>query len=98
MNATDDEMALARAVARNDATAVNTLFSDYVNPITEHVRALAPDIRNEALEDVIQEVFVRILRTAGTFDGSTTLTAFVMDIADKVARDNFGLGGSPVAV
>ncbi len=83
----DSDIALAAAVARNDATAVNTLFSEYVNSVSRYVVHLVSDLTESDLEDVVQETFIGVLRSAPEYRGDCSMSTFIMRIAHHKAID-----------
>ena len=85
----DSDIALAAAVARHDPTAVNTLFTEYVNGVSRYVVHLVPDLTESDLEDVVQETFIGVLRSAAEYRGDCSLSTFIMRIAHHKAIDAF---------
>jgi RNA polymerase sigma-70 factor, ECF subfamily len=83
----DSDIALAASVARNDPTAVNTLFTEYVNAVSRYVVHLVPDLTESDLEDVVQETFIGVLRSAPEYRGDCSLSTFIMRIAHHKAID-----------
>jgi RNA polymerase sigma-70 factor (ECF subfamily) len=84
----DSDIALVAAVARNDPTAVNTLFNEYVNAVSRYVVHLVPDLTESDLEDVVQETFIGALRSAPEYRGDCSLSTFIMRIAHHKAIDS----------
>jgi RNA polymerase sigma-70 factor, ECF subfamily len=83
----DSDIALAASVARNDSTAVNTLFNEYVNPVSRYVVHLVQDLTESETEDVVQETFIGVLRSAPEYRGDCSLSTFIMRIAHHKAID-----------
>jgi RNA polymerase sigma-70 factor (ECF subfamily) len=83
----DGDIALAASVARNDATAVNMLFNEYVNPVSRYVVHLVPDLTESEVEDVVQETFIGVLRSAPEYRGDCSLSTFIMRIAHHKSID-----------
>ncbi len=84
----DSDIALVAAVARNDTTAVNTLFNEYVHAVSRYVVHVVPDLTESDLEDVVQETFIGALRAAPEYRGDCSLSTFVMRIARHKAIDS----------
>jgi RNA polymerase sigma-70 factor (ECF subfamily) len=85
----DSDIALAAALARNDDNAVNTFFTEFVNPVTRYVVHVVSDIGESDLEDVVQETFIGVLRAMPEYRGDCSLSTFVMRIAHHKAIDAF---------
>jgi RNA polymerase sigma factor (sigma-70 family) len=84
----DSDIALAAAVARNDETAIQTLFTEYVNGVRRYVLHVVPDLTDSDLDDVVQETFIGALRAAPEYRGDCSLATFVMRIAHHKAIDS----------
>jgi RNA polymerase sigma-70 factor (ECF subfamily) len=88
---------LALAVTRDDAidplvlraqrgepAALQALFVRHRNDVARMVtRVLGPDAD---LDDVVQEVFIQVFRSIGTFQGSARFSTWLYRVASNVAR------------
>jgi RNA polymerase sigma-70 factor (ECF subfamily) len=85
MQAVSDEQ-LIEWVARGDASCLGTPFERHNRGIFRYCRQIAKD--NMLAEDIVQEVFIKTLRKAGTFRGEGTIKAWLFNIARNVALDH----------
>src|SRR6185369_2940736 len=80
------DLSLMRGVAQNDAAAVAKLY-DRFGSLVYRMAYQALPTRDDA-EDAVQEVFVRLWRTAGRYDPSrAALVTWVMLISRRYLVD-----------
>lgn len=78
---------LLKAVARYDERAVAQLFTEYEVIVSRYVCHTVPDITEEDLQDVVQETFIGVLRSAKDYRGESSLSTWVLRIAHYKAID-----------
>lgn len=83
----DADMALLREVASHDQNAVARLFAEYESMVSRYVCHTVPDIIEDDLQDVVQETFIGILRSAKDYRGDSSLTTWILRIANYKAID-----------
>jgi RNA polymerase sigma-70 factor (ECF subfamily) len=83
----DADMALLREVANHDQNAVARLFAEYESMVSRYVCHTVPDIIEDDLQDVVQETFIGVLRSAKDYRGDSSLTTWVLRIANYKAID-----------
>lgn len=81
------DMALLREVASHDQNAVARLFADYESTVSRYVCHTVPDITEADLEDVVQETFIGVLRSAKDYRGDSSLSTWILRIAHYKAID-----------
>ena len=79
-----DEM-LARAVARGDELAMTELMARYERRLAQFVRSSLAD-GAELTEDVLQEVFLQVHRSASRFAGQSSFKTWLYGLARNVCR------------
>lgn len=85
MQAVSDEQ-LIEWVAKGDASCLGTLFERHNRRVYQYCRQLT---RQDAqAEDLVQEVFLRILRKAGSFRGQGSFKAWMFNVARNVTFDH----------
>lgn len=85
MKAVTDEQ-LIRWVADGDPSCLATLFERHHRDVYRYFLRM---LRHKALsEDLVQEVFLKMLRKANSFRGEGTFRAWMFNIALNVARDH----------
>ncbi len=89
---------LMQAVARGDEAALGELLARHGTPLHAYLARLCGDAAEA--EDLAQESWLRIVRSAMAFDPSRRFRAWAYGIATNVARDRFrrvrARGGSHV--
>ena len=85
MQAVSDEQ-LIDWVAKGDASCLGTLFERHNRRVYQYCRQLTR--QDSKAEDLVQEVFLRILRKAGTFRGQGSFRAWMFNIARNVTFDD----------
>ncbi len=83
----DADMALLREVANRDQSAVARLFAEYESTVSRYVCHTVPDIIEADLEDVVQETFIGVLRSAKDYRGDSSLSTWILRIAHYKAID-----------
>ncbi len=83
----DADMALLREVANHDHSAVARLFAEYESTVSRYVCHTVPDIIEADLEDVVQETFIGVLRSAKDYRGDSSLSTWILRIAHYKAID-----------
>jgi RNA polymerase sigma-70 factor (ECF subfamily) len=81
------DMALLQEVARNEPDAVGRLFAEYEITVSRYVCHTVPDITEADLEDVVQETFIGVLRSAKDYRGDSSLSTWILRIAHYKAID-----------
>ncbi len=85
MQAVSDEQ-LIDWVAKGDASCLGTLFERHNRRVYQYCRQLT---RHNALaEDLVQEVFLKILRKAGNFRGQGSFKAWMFNITRNITFDH----------
>jgi len=85
MQAVSDEQ-LIEWVARGDASCLGTLFERHNRGVYQYCRQLT---RHSAqAEDLVQEVFLKMLRKASTFRGQGSFKAWMFNIARNITFDH----------
>jgi RNA polymerase sigma-70 factor (ECF subfamily) len=76
------EAELIRRVAAGDAAAFEALYEAFRKPLANYLYRLCFD--RTRVEDLLQEVFVRLWRGAASFRGDSKASTFVFRIATNV--------------
>jgi len=84
-SATDDELMLE--VRSGDVRKLGVLFERYQTPLCNYHLRMSGD--RAASEDLVQEVFFRILRFRHTFQAGTSFVTWMYRIARNVSIDQF---------
>ena len=84
MQAVSDEQ-LIKWVANGDASCLGALFERHNRGVYQYCRQLTR--HSVQAEDLVQEVFLKILRKAGSFRGQGTFKAWMFNIARNVTFD-----------
>ena len=84
MHAVSDEQ-LIEWVARGDASCLGTLFERHNRSVYQFCRQMTRDSAQAA--DLAQEVFLRVLRKAGSFRREGSFKAWLFNIARNVMLD-----------
>jgi RNA polymerase sigma-70 factor (ECF subfamily) len=83
-----DERQLVAAILRRDRKAAARFVAEYADYVYSYVRhRLAP--RGEAVEDVVQEVFLAALGSLSQFAGTSGLRAWLLGIARHKVEDYY---------
>lgn len=67
-----------------DRTQLETIYREHRGAIARQIRALLQD--DSAVDDLVNETFLRAHRALGSFDGRSALTTWLHGIAINVAR------------
>jgi RNA polymerase sigma-70 factor (ECF subfamily) len=81
------DIGLLKAVANFDQSAVARLFSEYEVTVSRYVCHTVPDIGEDDLQDVVQETFIGVLRSAKDYRGESSLSTWILRIAHYKAID-----------
>lgn len=81
------DIALLKSVATYDQGAVAQLFTQYEVIVSRYVCHTVPDIGEDDLQDVVQETFIGVLKSAGDYRGDSSLSTWVLRIAHYKAID-----------
>jgi len=85
MQAVSDEQ-LIKWIAKGDASCLGTLFERHHKRVYQYCWQL---VRQEAqAEDLVQEVFLKILNKAGSFRGQGSFRAWMFNIARNLTFDH----------
>ncbi|MEN7343421.1 MAG: RNA polymerase sigma factor [Pseudomonadota bacterium] len=85
MHAVSDEQ-LIQWVANGDVSCLGTLFDRYQDGLVNYCWQLTHN--QSVAEDLVQEVFLRLLKKAGSFRGESSFKTWVYQIARNVAFDH----------
>lgn len=83
----DADMVLLREVANHNQDAVARLFAEFESTVSRYVCHTVPDINEDDLQDVVQETFIGVLRSAKDYRGDSSLSTWVLRIAHYKAID-----------
>lgn len=81
------DLALLHEVANHEPSAVERLFAEFESTVSRYVCHTVPDINEEDLQDVVQETFIGILRSAKDYRGDSSLSTWILRIAHYKAID-----------
>ncbi|MEK6795547.1 MAG: sigma-70 family RNA polymerase sigma factor [Spirochaetota bacterium] len=87
-NDADERVCIARIASGKDTEALRMLYERYIGKITRYVRRLMPSDRI-AVDDVVQDTFVRIFERATQFRGTGTVSSWIYRIAFNCAMDEY---------
>ena len=73
----EEDVEFAASIARKEPAAVHVLFTAYTHGVSRYVMHLVPDLTDSDLEDVVQETFIGVLRSARDYRGDCSLSTFV---------------------
>ncbi len=84
----DTDLELARAVLQRDRKASAEFVQFYSDPVYRYVRfRLQP--RVEAVEDLVQEVFLTAWKSLGRYEGGAPLKQWILGIARHKVQDHY---------
>ena len=78
-----DESLLA-SIASGESSAFNKLFDRYYRPVSNFIRRRFET--DEMVEDITQEVFLRVFKSARTFKGDKKFSSWVFKIASNEVK------------
>jgi RNA polymerase sigma-70 factor, ECF subfamily len=82
----EEDAEILRDAAKGDERAVRRLYRDHLDRVVRCVaRILGPS--DPDLEDVVQQVFLAALDGAGSFDGRSKVSTWIVGIATRRALD-----------
>ncbi len=81
------DLALLHKVANHEPSAVERLFADFETTVSKYVCHTVSDINEEDLQDVVQETFIGVLRSAKDYRGDSSLSTWILRIAHYKAID-----------
>ena len=84
-NEWDDQAETIAAAAKGDMAAFRVIYDRHFDYVTRNVARL---IGGSELEDVVQEVFVNIYRSIGTYRGDCAFRTWVYRVARNVTIDH----------
>jgi RNA polymerase sigma-70 factor (ECF subfamily) len=76
---------LIRLVARGDASAMEALFRRHHE--TVHNLCFRLTMRRDAADDLVQETFLRVLRSAGSYRGEAAFTTWLYRVTRNICLD-----------
>jgi RNA polymerase sigma factor (sigma-70 family) len=85
MHAVSDEQ-LIEWVANGDSSCLGTLFERHNRAVYRYCRQIAKD--GSLAEDIVQEVFILVLRKAKSFRGEGTFKAWLFNVARNASLDH----------
>ena len=83
----DEDLALAKAVARNDPNAVSRLFDNYNETVSRYVGSVAPRLTDADIQDIVQDTFIAVLQSIKDYRGDSSLSTWILRIAYFKAID-----------
>ncbi len=83
----DEDLALAKLVARNDPNAVSKLFDTYNDNVSRYVSTVAPRITDADRQDIVQDTFIAVLQSVKDYRGDSSLSTWILRIAYFKAID-----------
>lgn len=78
---------LLKAVSQGDQEAVRQLFDEFSTAVSRYVCHTVPDIIEDDLQDVVQETFIGVLRSAKDYRAESSLSTWILRIAHYKAID-----------
>ncbi|MDH4139368.1 MAG: RNA polymerase sigma factor [Coriobacteriia bacterium] len=82
-----DERTLVAAAQNGDVSAFEMLLRSHVDAVYAHGLRFFGD--PEAAQDVVQEVFLKVYRSIGTYDGNAAFSTWLFRVARNVCLDMF---------
>lgn len=79
------DLQLARRCAQGDPAALEALVDEYYPAVLNFVRRFTGH-RDEA-PDLTQDVFLKVLRAIGSYDGGAALRTWILTVAANASRD-----------
>jgi RNA polymerase sigma-70 factor (ECF subfamily) len=73
---------------RGEPEAWDQLFDRHYAAAGRFVFQLGPDLAREDVEEILQETFLSVVRSLGTFNGRSQLQTWIFRIAANKARDH----------
>lgn len=97
-NNSDDHAALKRVAAggRDGEKALEFLYRKHRRAMLAFVRSLGLDADNA--EDVVHNVFLQVVKKAGTFRGESAVSSWLFGMARNGAMDVFRKGGKELGL
>jgi RNA polymerase sigma-70 factor (ECF subfamily) len=83
----DTEAELIVRCRQGETKAWDALFDQHYSAAARFVGQLAADISREDIEEICQEVFLTVVKSLGTFRGSSRFQTWLFRIAANKARD-----------
>lgn len=87
----DDDQELLKTIAADAGArerAMRKLFDRYHHQVVAFLRSLAGKLDRDALDDLAQDVFVKVARSAGTFKGDSKVSTWLFSIARNTWLDH----------
>lgn len=85
-----DDLALVSAAKDGDVAAFESLVRAHADAVYGHALRFFGD--PQAAEDVVQEVFVKVYRSLGSFDGQSAFSTWLFRVTRNVCLDAFRSG------
>lgn len=82
----EEDLSLLRAYARGDAAAMDRLVDRHAGRVYAFVLRFTGDAATA--EDLTQEAWLRVLRSAGAFEGRSRFTTWLFTVARSVCLDH----------
>lgn len=83
----DEDLVLAKAVARYDPNAVSKLFDTYNEPVSRYIGSVAPRLTAADIQDIVQDTFIAVLQSIKDYRGDSSLSTWILRIAYFKAID-----------
>ncbi|MCX8108483.1 MAG: sigma-70 family RNA polymerase sigma factor [Verrucomicrobiae bacterium] len=84
---TPNENDLILRCCQGDPQAWDELFDRYYDPVAQFVFQYSPLFTREDVEEICQEVFLKVVRMVKSFHGKSTFRTWLFKIAINAARD-----------
>lgn len=85
-----DDAALVSAAQNGDTAAFEALVRAHSGPVYAHALRFFGD--THAAEDVVQEVFIKVFRSIGGFDGASAFSTWLYRVTRNVCLDTLRSG------
>jgi len=79
------DLELAQAAARGDEAAFSAIVRDHADAVFGHALRFFGD--RQAAEDATQEVFIKVFRTIGSYDGRARLSTWLYRVTRNACLD-----------
>lgn len=78
---------LLRRIARHDRDAMTEFFLAYETSVCRYVRHVLSGVAEDDLQEIVQETFLAVLRSAGTYRGEASVATWLLQIARYKSTD-----------
>jgi RNA polymerase sigma-70 factor (ECF subfamily) len=91
----DDDILVLRRVAGGDRQALVELYARFREPVFRHLLQLTPD--RGLAEELLQDTLVAVWKSAGSFEGRSSVSTWLLGIARRQAHNTLRQRGLPTA-